>query len=91
LQTTELKKHREEARQQAIQAAKDKAVQLAKVLDATVGKPKEIVETSNNYYFASGGVNGSSGGAPGPVEATPTFVAGKIQIDAAVRVTFELK
>jgi|688.fasta_scaffold169488_2 uncharacterized protein YggE len=43
---TELRKHRDIARQKAIRAAREKAVALAGELDATVGKPQSITEVS---------------------------------------------
>jgi uncharacterized protein YggE len=93
LETSELAKYRDQARQQAIRAAKSKAVLLAKELDAQVGKPKVIDETNANSYVASGGIANTGPVIAGPEEpATPqTFVAGKIPVEAAVRVTFELK
>jgi hypothetical protein len=54
--TTALRKHRDLARQQAVRAAREKAVALAGELGTKVGKPFSIHETSG------GGVrNGSSG------------------------------
>jgi uncharacterized protein len=49
-ETTELRKHRDHARQMAIRAAKEKAVALARELDATVGKPRVINETDAYNY-----------------------------------------
>jgi uncharacterized protein YggE len=77
----------------ARRAARDKAVLLAKELDATVGKPRTIDETNVNSYSSSGGIAGGGVLIAGPEESEPApiFMAGKIPVEAAVRVTFELK
>ncbi len=56
--TTELRKHRDEARRLAIRAAREKAVALASELGCGVGKPLTIVEGGSYAYF--GGLNGAS-------------------------------
>lgn len=93
LETSELRRYRDQARQQAIRAARDKAVLLAKELESTVGKPKVITETNANSYASSGGITGSGfmAGPPEEPEPSPVFMVGKIPVEAAVRVTFELK
>jgi uncharacterized protein YggE len=60
--TTELRKHRDSARQQAIKAAKEKAIALATELGAKVGKPQNIHEQT---FGGSWGWSGSSWGGPG--------------------------
>ena len=55
-QTTELKKHRETARDMAIKAAKEKAEKLVKPLGVKVGKPLQITEIpqySSSWYYSS--------------------------------------
>ena len=47
--TTELRKHRDQARQMAIKAAKEKAVALAAALECTVGAPRSISEGHSGY------------------------------------------
>src|SRR5262245_22053645 len=51
--TTELRKHRDAARQQAIRAAKEKAVALAGELDAKVGKPTNIQEQTQSGWWGA--------------------------------------
>src|SRR5262245_30340343 len=51
--TTELRKHRDAARQQAIRAAKEKAVALAAELDAKVGKPLTIQEQTHSGWWGT--------------------------------------
>ncbi|MFM8986470.1 MAG: SIMPL domain-containing protein [Planctomycetia bacterium] len=102
--TTALRKHRDLARQQAIRAAREKAVALAGELGAKVGKPFSIEETSG------GGVrNGSStprerwataqnisqdagpGGAAAEGETEPKLAAGMISVTSRVDVVFTLE
>jgi uncharacterized protein YggE len=101
--TTALRKHRDLARQQAVRAAREKAVALAGELGAKVGKPYSIQEV------AGGGVrNGSSGYGDrfatsqnvvqdmGPVgvaaegETEHKLAAGMIAVTSSVSVMFVL-
>jgi uncharacterized protein len=55
-QTTELRKYRDQARRLALKAARDKAKDMAEVLDQTIGKPLQISEINNyswNYRYWS--------------------------------------
>jgi uncharacterized protein YggE len=103
--TTALRKHRDLARQQAIRAAREKALALAGELDAKVGRPFSIRETSG------GGVrNGSSnhqdrwataqnvirdddrgGGATAEDDAERKLAAGMISVTSRVDVVFNLE
>ncbi|WP_192822953.1 SIMPL domain-containing protein [Rufibacter sp. LB8] len=89
-QSTQLKKHQDEARKKAIQDAKQKATMLAAELGAKVGRPYQINE---------GGAN-----APGPVFAKmarqelsmdsgggSTLALGQITITSSVDVSFILE
>jgi uncharacterized protein YggE len=95
--STELRKHRDRARQMAIHAAKEKAAALAAELDCALGPPRTIGEG----YVGYGGWRGinaqaqmsqnamqEAGGAPEGDETTPF---GQIGINAQVSVTFDLK
>ncbi|MFN7811380.1 MAG: SIMPL domain-containing protein [Planctomycetia bacterium] len=102
IRTTELRKHRDLARQKAIRAARDKAVALAGELNAKVGKPQSIQEV------AGGGVAGRSSfdrrfdqgvsqnvvqSAAGPA-ADPDdqmLAAGMISVTSSVSVVFLLE
>lgn len=102
--TTALRKHRDLARQQAIRAAREKAMALAGELDAKVGRPYSIQESSG------GGVrNGSSGHRDhfagsqnvvhdaGPIgvaaegETEQKLAAGMISVVSRVHVVFMLE
>ena len=95
--STELRKHRDRARQMAIHAAKEKAAALAAELACALGPPRTIGEG----YVGYGGWRGinaqaqmsqnamqEAGGAPEGDETTPF---GQIGINAQVSVTFDLK
>ncbi len=99
-QTTEFKKYREEARELALKAAREKAEKMSAVLGQTIGKPIHISEnyTGSSWYGAWG--RGRSSGMSqvqvqaergGSGEITDTVALGKLAIRAGVSVTFELK
>lgn len=92
-QTTELRKHRDQARLMAIRAAKEKATALASELGQKVGKPIYISETSENVpmyknvrMMQNASYSDESAGSGGEVIAL-----GQIEIKASVNVTFELE
>ncbi len=105
-QTTEFKKYREQARDLALNAAKEKAEKMAGSLDQLIGDPIQISEGyggSNWWYYSSW--NGWGYGSrsnymsqnvmqnieSGAGEISETIALGKISIKANVNVTFELK
>ena len=100
--TTELRKHRDAARQQAIRAAKEKAEALAGELGAKVGKPTNIQEqTGGGYWGWPSGYNYSantmsqvvSQAAPsgGGESSDGNLAVGMISVTATVNVTFALQ
>lgn len=94
LQTSDMRKYRDQARQLAIRAAKEKAVALAKELECAVGRPRTIVEggTSSGYGGYRGMGQNSEFVVPAQVPDTPeTLPLGRIPVEATVSVTFELK
>ncbi len=101
-QTSELRKHRDEARVLAIKAAREKAVDLAAQLNQKVGNPIEISELSNRWYSWYGrswwgsrqgsqyqNVMQNAGGDMLPEEGA--LSPGRISVTASVRVIFELQ
>jgi uncharacterized protein YggE len=102
--TTELRKHRDKARQMAVQAAKEKAMALAGELGVKVGAPLHInaQEYGGWRYWGGGsfGGRGFGGGQSqnsfnatqnaggGGGEAGETMSAGQISVSATVDVTF---
>jgi uncharacterized protein YggE len=77
-----------QARTDALLAAKKKAEEMAEVLGLTIGKPLFISEGSANYYpnpfNAETYVPGST------YSTTSTFSEGVINVEATVKVVFEL-
>jgi uncharacterized protein YggE len=104
-ETTQLKKYREQARDLALQAAKEKAVRMAAALGQSVGDPVQISESYSgspwSYYSSWSGWGYGRGqgmsqnvvqdarGASG--EVSDTIALGQISVRAGVAVTFELK
>lgn len=91
-ETSQLRRFRDEARVQAVKAAKQKAQLLAAELAAQVGKPISISE-------GSGGTNHAGRGAyqnfareePGSASAEGGFAPGQIAVNAHVSVVFALE
>jgi uncharacterized protein len=99
--TTELRKHRDAARQQAIRAAKEKAVALAQELDVKVGKAQSIQEqTSGGWWGWGGGYGNYNAMAQNVSQTAPggggeggegNLAVGMISVTATVNVTFLLE
>jgi len=104
-QTTEFKKYREQARELALKAAKEKAEKMAAVLGQSVGSPVQISEGyggspwsyySSWYGWGYGRTQGMTqnvvqNAQGGSGESPETISLGKIAIRANVSVVFELK
>jgi uncharacterized protein YggE len=95
LRTSQLRKHRDEARSKAIQAAKEKAIALATELGAKVGKPYAITEGSgDDWRSMASNLNAqvTAAGSEQPGDGTtPTFAPGTISISASISVSFHLE
>ena len=102
--TTALRKHRDLARQQAVRAAREKAVALAGELGAKVGKPVSIHETSGGGVRNASSGHGDRwataqnvvqdpgrGGATPEGEADQKLAAGMISVTSRVDVAFALE
>ena len=103
--TTQLRKHRDEARRMAIRAAREKADALARELECNIGKPRTIGEgyygsvgTWGSRWGWGGGMNSynvaqnvaqSDGGAPGDDEGR-ALPLGQVGVRAQITVTFDL-
>jgi len=105
-QTTEFKKYREQARELALKAAKEKAEKMAAVLGQSIGPPLQISENNigmaSRYYsswFWRGWNSNQMGMTQNVIQnmqgdssqVSDTIALGKISIRAAVGVTFLLK
>jgi len=99
--TTELRKHRDEARKRAIRAAKEKAEALAAELGAKAGKPRSIGEGYNSggsyrSWWGWGGYNYQTNAqvavqSDGGGEGGETMPLGQVAVRAQVSVTFDLE
>jgi uncharacterized protein YggE len=104
-QSTDFAKYRDQARELALRAAKEKAEKMAAVLERKVGAPMQINENSGgspwSYYssWSGWGFSRNQGMMQNVVQNIPggsgeisdTIALGKISIRAGVAVTFELK
>ena len=97
--TTELRKHRDAARQQAIRAAKEKAVALAAELEAKVGKPTQINEETHSGWWGAAHYSNVNAFAQNSIQVAPggggetegNLAVGMINVSATVNVTFALQ
>jgi uncharacterized protein YggE len=97
--STELRKHRDEARVLAMKAALEKATLLAKEFGMKPGKPRTIAEGSSGL-FGGYGYWGGRGGAfsqnvsqnlGGPAGVEGTLAPGMVSVTASVSVVFDLE
>lgn len=92
LRTSKLRQHRDQARIQAIRAAKEKALALTSELGSKVGKPYSISEQSfDPMPYARMAVQNSIGFGGGEAASSTTFEPGTISITATVTVAFNLE
>jgi len=102
-QTTEFKKYREQARELALKAAKEKAMKMAEALGQSIGTPVLINDSYGGSWYYSGWSGWGSGRSQGMSqnaiqnirggsgEVADTIALGKMAIRADVSVTFDLK
>lgn len=101
-QTSDLRKHRDDARVAAVKAASEKANLLASQLGAKVGKPYDITELTNNlggWYYdrwwgrhqgsMASNVSQNAYGQQG--QEAPSATVGKLVVKASVKVVFDLE
>jgi uncharacterized protein len=89
--STHLRKHRDEARRRALRAAREKAADLAKELECTLGSPREINEDSPRYGYSLGNnVKTSEDGQPDEDGTATLMPLGQITIQASVSARFDL-
>ena len=101
--TTELRKHRDEARALAIKAAQEKATALAGELGQTIGQPITISENQSSWWSWYGSWWGyrwggsatqnvvQNAGGSGATLGDSALAPGQIAVNASVTVEFELK
>jgi uncharacterized protein YggE len=100
--TTELRRHRDQARSLALKAAEEKADAMAAELDQTVGQPRSIREDYYGWWSWYGSWWGSRRGGPmsqnvvqnvgsAPRDLGGPTSPGQLSVTARVTVNFELK
>src|SRR6185436_10975057 len=99
--STEVRKYRDQARQMAIKAAKEKAVLLAGELNAKVGSPRSISGGDGNVSFGGYRWGSYYGGnymaqnsiqiVEGPQDTGENLPLGQIAVSTSVSVTFDLQ
>jgi uncharacterized protein len=90
--TSQLRKHKDQARAMAIKAAQEKAIALTKEIGQTIGKAYSITEEGPTPYYQPNRSSNFIGGAGDVAESTEgTLALGQISISAQVTVSFELK
>ncbi len=94
-QVTKFKKFREQARELALKAAREKAEMMAAVLGRSIGAATQINEGYGGWSGWGGNRQSMTQNViqevPGGSEAPGTIALGKISIRASVTVSFELK
>ena len=98
--TTDLRKHRDDARRQAIQAAREKAADMASALSVRIGAPMNVQEVHSGWWSPYSSWWGGRGGVMmfqnvmqdrrGAGGVDDSLVPGQISVTATVSVTFEL-
>lgn len=89
-ETSDLRKYRDQARDLAVKAAREKAQALATALNETIGKAasiEEVPDSGDRYSSMSNTIYRYSGG---PAKTGPSTAAGEKTISASVVVAFDL-
>lgn len=91
--TTQIRQHKDKARQMAIRAAQEKAIALTKEIGQTIGKAYSITEEGTGGSSASNNfiANARSSTSGDYSDAEGTIAIGQIPVTARVTVSFELK
>jgi uncharacterized protein len=92
-QTSQLRKYRDQARAQAIRAAREKAVALTAEIGQTIGKAYSILEVAPTRYAMNQNATNLSNFSIADTgdESEGTLALGRIKINARVEVRFELQ
>jgi len=89
-ETSDLRKYRDQARDMAVKAAREKAGALAKALGQDIGKAQSIEEGLDYGFLGGLQANTSFESYSREKVAAPTIAAGQKTISASVTVSFEL-
>jgi uncharacterized protein YggE len=90
-ETSELRKYRDQARDLAVKAAREKAQALARALGQDVGRAQIIEEIpETEYRFSAGLLANTSTESDSRARGGPSLAPGQTNITASVTVSFEL-
>lgn len=90
-EVSDLRKYRDQARELAVKAAREKAQALAKVLGQDVGKAYSIDEPEYGYEYSAGLMaNTEYEHAKAPAKSGPSTAPGEHTISASIVVVFDL-
>jgi len=89
-ETSELRTYRDEARELAIRAAREKAEALAKALGQSIGKAYSIEESPQYQAYNYGYLANSTAEAGVPAKSSPATAPGQRTVSASVTVCFDL-
>jgi len=89
-QTSELRKHRDQARAMAIKAAQEKAVALTAQIGQKIGRAYSIDEEATSRPSAANFTQNVSRSSDDSTESEGTLALGQIKVSARVTVKFEL-
>ncbi|HZI56904.1 MAG TPA: SIMPL domain-containing protein [Verrucomicrobiae bacterium] len=89
-ETSDLRKYRDQARDLAVKAAREKAEALAKAVGQDIGKAQTIEEPADSEYTPGIYANATRSLDAREKSASPILAAGQKTISASVTVSFEL-
>jgi uncharacterized protein YggE len=89
-ETSDLRKYRDQAREQAVKAAREKAEALAKALGQDIGKAQSIEEAQQSDFTQNVQSNATSWSNDDRTRSAPSIAVGQKSISASVTVSFEL-
>ena len=90
-ETSDLRKYRDQARELAVKAAREKAGDLAKALGQDIGKAQSIEEVPESESTVNTRFNSYNAWAySAPAKMAPSIAVGQKSISASVMVSFEL-
>jgi uncharacterized protein YggE len=89
-ETSDLRKYRDQAREQAVKAAREKAQALAAALGQQIGKAQAIEEMVEPAYQGYSFMPNTSAGTRSRGQGGPSLAAGQKSISASVVVSFDL-
>jgi uncharacterized protein YggE len=92
MRTSELRKHRDQARLMAVRAAREKAVAIASELGQKIGRARNVqVDSPQGYWANANTTQNAFSSAGGDSSGAADFAAGQITVTGRVTVTFELE